>query len=321
MKVSSVQNIPNMVSNKELHNLFAKNNFAKGENGAVSKILTFKDTFQLSRKTGHYAENASYLFERPFGKEQQEAFKGFLALGKSKEFIKKHFNKLFLMFCILGRNSQNFSDANKIYSDNKDYAELIQNVAQNPPKKASVFDAIRRYKGIDCGKINSRLRGTYNEPNSRIDKEIKDLSKYIKTQVIKEPVKLYRGEGFEILNQTKLPNGLKFEDALLDAQYDKNKLKELNEMFLDYDIVAEQPSFMSTTMSKSYGNDFGHSGFYWELTTAPNTKACYVEPLMIDSCMKDEQEVVLQKGSKIRIKGAEFDEKLMKWCIKGEVFN
>ena len=321
MKISSVQSIPNMVSNKELNNLFAKNNFVKESDGAVSKVLTFKDSFILSKKTGHYAENASYMFERPFGKEQQEAFKGFLALGKSKEFISKYFNRLFLMFGVLCHNSQNFNDANKIYSDNKDYAELIQNVAVKPPKNSATLDAFRRYKGIDCGKINARLRGTYNEPDYRVDKEIKDISKYIKTQNIQNPIKLYRGEGFEILNNTKLPNGMKFEDALLDAQYDKNKLKELNEMFLDYDIVAEQPSFMSTTMSKSYGNDFGHSGFYWELTTAPNTKACYIEPLMIDSCMKDEQEVVLQKGSKIRIKGAEFDEKLMKWCIKGEVSN
>ncbi|MBR1753222.1 hypothetical protein IJ732_00145 [bacterium] len=323
MAISALKNIPTPLTAKEMKSQFLKHHFSRDLHGTVQKNLSSLDVFMLSGKTGHYASDIAKIAQTPFSAERQEDFQGFLALGKTKEFVCKYFERMFLLFNVLSQNSRQYRDANKIYQDNKDYSELFRNLVTKPPKNAATLDAFRHYKGIHCGGINGVLRGESNIKDKTINSEIKKISKYLNKQVIKENVKLYRGEGFEVLNKVQLNNGktIDLEKELEEARFDKKRLQKLNEMFLDNEVIAHQPSFMSTTISKDLCNEFGHSGFYWELTTAPNTKAAYIEPLVINSCMDDEREVLLQKGSNIKIKGVEFDEKYLKWCVKGEVSN
>lgn len=315
--------IPAIVNDRELESLFIKNNFLKNANGSFNKILSLKDAFCITKKTGTYAGDFSNIIRKPVTQEIKEAFKGFLALGKTKEFITKNFMGLFAMFSILNHNDGlRFNNGESIYSNYKNYSELFNNVITNPPKKASILTAFRRYKGFDCGKINGRLRGTYDLKDKQIDSEIKDIKNYINTQVIKEPVRLYRGEGLDVLESVKMQDGtsVNLAQMLLDATKDKDKTNKLNEFLLDNDVVATQPSFMSTTTNPFVAKDFGGCQIFWDLKTAPNTKAAFIEPMQINSRMY-EDEVLLQAGSKIRIQEAKFDEDQGIWFLRGEVFN
>jgi hypothetical protein len=328
MKIQTFSNISygnyvSKVSDKDLDKLFIKNNFLKDSNGNFSKILSFKDKFLITKKTGNNSGFIRDLLSKPFSKERKEAFKGFLDIWNDNDFIAKNFVKMFALFSVLNHNSRHFDDANKIYSDNKEYKELFQNIITNPPKNSNVLDAFRRYKGVDCGKINRSMRAYEKSDDSRVNKEIKQIGKFLNTQVIKNPIKLYRGEGFEILSNITLADGssINLDELLQDALYDKNKLDKINKMLVQKDVSVVQPSFMSTTTSKILCNDFGHSGFYWDLTTSPNTKAAIIEPLNVQSCMDDEHEILLQANSKIKILEAKYDDIYQKWCIKGEVSN
>lgn len=315
--------IPSLITDKELEGLFIKNNFYKNADGSFNKLISLKDAFCITKKTGTYAGDFAEVIRKPVTKETKDAFKGFLALGKTKEFITKNFLGLFAMFSILRNNDGlRFNCGEAIYSNYKNYSEMFRNIITNPPKKGSVLESFKQYKGLDCGKINGRLRGTYDLKDKKVDNEIKDLKKYIDTQVIKEPISLYRGEGTDILEKVKMRDGstVNFAQMLLDATKDKEKTQKLNEFLLDHDVVATQPSFMSTTTNPFLAKDFGGGQIFWDLKTAPNTKACFIEPLQIKSPMY-EDEVLVQAGSKIRIKEAKFDENQGIWFLRGEVFN
>ena len=248
-----------------------------------------------------------------------EPLKGFLSIFNDKNFVKNCFSKLYVLFNVLNKNSYHFNDANKIYTENKNYSELYSNIVKNPPNNAKIFDAMRRYQGVDCGKINRSLAENEN-PNKIVKSEIKILKEYLDSQNLSTPITLFRGESLNALGAVKADNRtIDLKKMLLDVQFDNKKMESLNTFLKSSDVTLEKPSFMSTTMSKRVCLDFGHESFYWQLTTAPNTKACLVSPLTEDKNLNNEKEVLLQAGSKIKIKGAFYDDKNSIWCLKGEV--
>ncbi|MBR1753223.1 hypothetical protein IJ732_00150 [bacterium] len=320
----------NKISTEEFENLLTENNFKKNKKGGFKKKFSAKEFKDVMKPYG--IRNYDYgldLYEKmcqPLKQQEQENLKDFLEKGNNKEYSKNNFNKLFMMFSFLTKG-KDYKEVKKVLDYNQKCVQVFQNYASNPPNPSS-YDALKSYKGNGFAYINDELRST--EPSFAlyrffINNKIRNISSFIDTQVIKEPISLYRGENITYsLADVKTSDGktINLAKKMFDAanSCENEEIDKLREFVLDNELSAIQPGFLSTSLSRNTASAFSFSaprdkGCIFEFKTAPNTKGAFADI----SPGLDEYEVLLQKGSKIKINDMFYDHGT--WIIQAEVSN
>ena len=127
---------------------------------------------------------------------------------------------------------------------------------------------------------------------------------------ISQPLKVYRGEGHEVLNSFILSNGEYFGDAIKRAieLEDKAKINKIIAEILGGEIT--QPRFMSTAYNKRQSMLFVKRceglGILWEIDVPKGAKGLYIDPF--NSVNEAETEVLFARNRKLRIMDAFVDE-------------
>ena len=325
--VLSVLNPQKALTKEDVTALFIKNGFKKNNKGQIFKQLTMAEEKKLNAIYGSRSEKIKDYFE-PSGQEIQKEFREFLDLGNNLNIAKKDFNGMFITFSNMYENMQQYDVTKNLFKQKPAYLQLVQNAAQTLPQNKDVVKSLEYYKGCGYKFINDALNSNLT-PRPETLSEIKNISSYIDTQCIKTPIKLYRGTGFEALDNIELSDGSKLNlgSMMREAAKHNNtkKINKIREYILDHDVKAHNAGFLSTSLDKDIAKDFAkptsisENGIIFELTTKPNTKGVYMEALGINNILTAENEVLLQKASDITIKDCNFVDG--QWIIKGEVSN
>lgn len=184
----------------------------------------------------------------------------------------------------------------------------------------STMEALSAYKG-SSSKINGALSAMKNnpsyDPDSYTKQQIEAITQYIDTQSISEDIKVYRGEGYEVLDSVEL-NGKKLSTLMHDAAYfsDQQEIDNLILMIEQGNYVAHQERFMSTSLLKD--SAFSDS-IVWELDVPAGSKGVFLEGCNISGSLSNECEYLLQRDCRILIKHADFKDG--KWHLKGSIVN
>lgn len=325
--VISVLNPPKAVTKEDVNNLFIKNGFKKNKNGQFYKKLTALEEQRIDARYGSKSKKIKDYFN-PNGQEIQKEFREFLDIGNNYNIAKKNFEGMFIAFSNMYENMMQYDVTKNLFKQRPSYLQLVQNAAQTLPQNKDVVKSLEYYKGCGYKFINDALSSKLT-PRPDTLSNIKDISSYIDTQCIKNPIKLYRGTGYDALDNIKLSNGSKLNlgSIMRDAanKNDTKKINKIREYILDNKVKAHNAGFLSTSLDKDIAKDFAkptatsESGIIFELTTKPNTKGAYMEALGINNILTAENEVLLQKGSDITIKDCSFVNG--QWIVKGEVSN
>lgn len=326
--IAAAAMIKKEVSVNDIEKKLTENGFVKDEYGEFSKTFSPEEANELSNKIGPHINEYRKIFKTPLQKETLILFKDFLNIDKEKgaKLLEKNFNKTLTTFLILGYNGRLKSFIDKC-KENKNYFGLIENIANCDIE--SHLKSIASYKTDTLCSINFVLRKQYADNTkipSHMQTEINNISNCINTQPIKNPIKLYRGEGYEVLSKVKLENGktLDLAKLMLKAKESNNpqKIKKVRELILNHEIKAFQPGFLSTSTNKRIGEKFACSNcILWEITTKPKTKGVFVEGLNITGYYSSEDEVLLQKGTTLKINDAKYDKETKNWIICAEASN
>lgn len=311
-----------------IENKLLKSGYQKDENGNLIKKFTPQQKEELEKKYGYPHKNFVKLYETPLKPQDLKEFKEFAEINKEKgkKLYNNHFDNLFLTYLIMKNNGM-ISSFQADCQNNKDNYTLVENIVKSNP---SEYVGIASDYKADCSsEWSTALRVQANDSGYKMDKftqnSINKLSDFINTQTVPESVKLYRGEGYEVLNNVQLDNGkiINLGDMMKEAATynDENMINEIKELVLDNEITAVQPGFMSTTLNHGMSDAFALNRIDWEFEVAPNTKGAYIDASNLVNLFSRENEVLLQKGSKIKIKDIEFDNEKCVWKLKAEVSN
>lgn len=235
----------------------------------------------------------------------------------------KHFDDMLTMFCNVKFNNQ----LDKLHD--KTFYTMITDTIMNMPDEKTI-KAFNQYKGkvYEEGLAKTTqmyLRG--NSPESKNDKNVQDfiknISSYIDTQKVPEGSKIYRGERFYVLDNVKLQDGKDFNLTELMKKAAESKkpedMQKVKDLIKDKKPTATQPAFMSASLTSE--GEFERKGWiFWELEVEPNTKGVYLDGINT-SFYTFQQELLLQKGSKIKIEDATYDASRDIWHMKGKVSN
>lgn len=321
--IASVTMVKPAVTRKDIEDKLVQHGFEKNEEGKFKKNISSKKEEELKQKMSFFVKNYKKYFEKPLQDYTIDWFKDFLNIDSNvgHKLLNKYFDNTFLTYMILGHNCRLKTFMEKCRED-KNYFGLIENIA-NSDMENSIY-SFASYKMDSSSDMNNELRKKAKNPEYEIPehlkKDIDNFSSYIDTQVIKNPIKLYRSEGYEVLQAVKFGDGkiINLAKIMHDAN-EKDKENELvnqiREFVQDNKLTAIQAGFMSTSMNQERGSDFFKKGFIWEITTAPNTKGVFVEGLNISSRYPSEDEVLLQKGTTLTINDIKFDKKEKRWTV------
>jgi hypothetical protein len=320
----------NKISDNELAQMFLSHNYKQNKKGEFKKKFSLKDFIADIKFCGSFwlDEWADIMIEKfkKVTKQKQANFKDFLEIKNNKQIAQTNFEKMYQLFTMLNMSVSDFSSIKNMIKGNENLVQVYQNFVKNPPNLKE-YGALKDYKRNTYIQINNSLRKndkTGLPIKGDIKTYIKVISNYINTQVIKNPIKLYRIDNIEDCLQTvKMEDGstINLGEMMVNASKAKNQQEEIlkiKEFILDHKLTAKQPAFMSTSSSLDFvrrmiKDNENYSQF--EFTTKPNTKGCFEDVL---SCLY-ENEVLLQKGSVIEIKDIDFKGK--NWKIKAEVSN
>ena len=217
--------------------------------------------------------------------------------------------------------------------------DVVLNIAKtNPPVTAAQKEAFEHYKGCGYTAINTALenaaKGKPIAPS--VKAEIAQIQSFINTQVINEPIKVIRGEGYEVLNSVTFPDGTTFplaaemQKALnyYKATEDKSLIENLKKFINSKVCVATQEHFMSATLAGPMPYIGKEKPVHWDLLVEKGSKGAFLEGINFDGGSHSETEILLQKDSKIVITGidVEYDKKDKKhgdhkWKLIGTVSN
>jgi hypothetical protein len=298
--------------------------FSKDENGNLRKTFSDNEKEQLKEKFGFVHKNYIKLLETPITKEDLNNFKKFIHLGgeEGKKLYSSNLSNLFLVYRIMD-NSCMIPKFEQHCQENKSNYDFIKNIVKG--NLVNSLETVSQYKSDCASDINNTLRNLNVSKSPSVKKTIDNLSSFLSTQTVPEDIKLYRGEGYEVLNMVKV-NDTKYIDLgqmMKEAAIyeDDALINEVRELILDNDIEAVQPGFTSTSLSKKRTEIFSNNRLVWEFTPEPNTKGSYVDAINLINFYASEDEVLLQKNSKIKIKDAEYDKEKMVWNIKATISN
>lgn len=181
------------------------------------------------------------------------------------------------------------------------------------------LESLVSYKATS-GYINPALTSMKNDPSyippADIKAQIDSITQYIDSQSTSQPMKVYRGEGYEVLDSVEI-NGKKLSSLMMEAElsYDQQKIDNLIDMIEQGNYVAYQERFMSTSLLKKHA--FKNTEIAWELDVPAGSKGVFLEGCNISGSLSNECEYLLQRGCKILIKEMEY--KNGQWYIKGSI--
>lgn len=203
------------------------------------------------------------------------------------------------------------------------HLDLLTNVVKS---KCSLEaqEALNMYKGSSSVKINEALttpRWKKRYLDSNVKSMIDNMSSYIETQVIKEPTKVYRSEGYEVLKSIKCLKGNRLHATLAEASKRANNgdfelvNRVINEV-KNHKFNIIQKRFMSTSMIEDVNIN---NNIKWELEVPAGSKGVALDAINVSGLAVGEHELLLQKGSQINI--TDIDYKAGVWHLKGIVNN
>ena len=186
----------------------------------------------------------------------------------------------------------------------------------NKPKYA--IKALLEYK-YDASNINKAL--SYGEGNPEIFDQIKRIEKFLNSQVLKNKMQVYRGEGtFGIFDSVVLDekNNITLRNALEtvtnNIESGKCTKKELTNflknVFLGQKVTQQR--FMSTAIEPAAIEQYAQK-VYWNINVPAKTRGSIIESYNVER--QSEAEFLLQRDSQLLIKKAKYDSKKQRWKI------
>lgn len=314
---------------EDIKQKFIERNYKKSGDGSLYRKVSPKEKSQIDAKYGSFADAYRYILLKPVTKDDLTEFKEFLDIDKKagQKMFNENFDQLYLSYSILKRSGayKNFIETSK---KDKNYFELFSNLI-NANLDENAMKVFTSYKTDSTSSLNFELREKSRNRKHKIpdyiQRKLDGISSYIDTQKISNPVKLYRGEGYQVLNGMKMPNGktLDLGKMMLDASLSNNKSKinKIKELVADNEISTTQTGFLSTTINKNVSDRFARDQVVWEFETAPDTKGIFIEGLNMFGIYSDEEEVLLQKNSKITLTDIDFNQNNGVWYVKAKVSN
>lgn len=310
------------ITKKDIEDKLLQHGFEKLENDEYKKDISAEKEEELRGKMSFFVKNYKKYFDKPLQQYTIEWFRDFLNIDSNvgHKLLDKNFDNTLLTFLILGNNCRLKTFETKCEED-KNYFGLIENIAKSDMENN--LYSFAAYKMDSDSAMNMELRKKAKNPDYEIQaylkKDIDNISNYIDKQIIKNPIKLYRSEGYEILDNVQTDDGkvVNLSEMMLKAKEndDAEIVNQIREFVLDNKVTAIQDGFMSTSISKERGTDFFKNGIAWEITTAPNTKGVFVEGLNISAMYPSEDEVLLQKGTKLLINDIQYDKDEKRWTV------
>jgi hypothetical protein len=298
----------------------------KGENYLI-KTLPKEELKFYEETTGRgadvYLKNVMNL-----SKEDTASFKEFLNINPKlgNKMFNENFENLLITFCNVKFNNQ----LNKLKHD-KNFYNLITNIITNPPSYETKV-SLNNYKGKvyekgiakDAQKyLRDKAVDSNVDTSDDVKKFIKNISSYIDTQKLPENMHLYRGERLYIMQNAQLGNGntINLAEKMQNAAESKNyqNIEDVKSFIKNNDITVTQPAFMSTSVNQDSGFE-RKDWIFWDLTTDANTKGIYLDGLNT-SFYTFQEELLVQKGAKIKIKDVSYDANKNIWYLKGNVSN
>lgn len=315
------------LSTVQVQNLVAKNGFTLDSYGSYSKKLDQATKDKMFQQYGSYASTLISKIETPLNSNDLECLKLMLNVGNGKyiSMWQKDMNALVQLYQNI-KESGVFTNLSQMPPAKWD---AIFNIAKAQPITAAQLDAIIDYKGCGYMSINGALTNKKKmgvKLSNSMQSAVDDIQSYINTQVLKEPITVYRGEGPEVLESVKLANGKTLAQAMEDAKSaylksnpkDETLIKNLINDVLNNNYVATQERFMSTSLLKGHG----FSGtINWELNVPKGSKGVFLEGINVHGSCQTECELLLQKDSKITITDIDYDYSSDQWKLKGSVMN
>ena len=311
--------------------------YKKDKENNFKKNFSEKQVNELKNKYGKYSESFRNIFEKPISKEDIVDFKKFINMDKERGIKAYHnnFEKLFQTFCILKENN----NLDVIEKHGKNAFNLVLEYVEKEDYKKNILEDIFLYKeDAHFGKgraMQYALEQKNADTGFKIDKDVKqsidNLSKTIDEHVLPKDLILYRIEKPRAtLTQVKV-NGKNMDLAsmMMDASKsgDINKINEVKEFVLDNEIQAKNPRFMSTSLENNMNKTglknlvLTKTSFLWKMKVKPNTKGLYIESFNAPGQYAEQNEVILQKGSKLSIENLDYNPKRKTWIIDATVSN
>lgn len=334
-----IKTSPKGISTEDIENKLKEKGYRKNEYDYYQlPEVSEEKAARIKEKYGKvYGDNMIWKYKNDFEPGDIEKLKNFLNIDKKmgEKMLNKHFDNLMDTYLTLTARPD-FNLGMKL-RENKELYTLITNIITTDFDKNSL-ESVYNWKGKShvsvAGDAQNFLRGC----NKTISKDAKEftenLSKAIDTQKLPESITLYRREGMEVLKSIMAHSDRKLNLSLIMQEISKmehpeDELKKLKEFIADNEITAVQPSFMATSVDKDLVNHFegpkgpdgGDKNIIWTFNVAPNTKGLYIEALNASGLAFYEQEVLLQKGTKITLEDIDYNKMNGMWKIKARVSN
>ncbi|MDO5436575.1 MAG: ADP-ribosyltransferase [bacterium] len=240
--------------------------------------------------------------------------------GKYAEYFSENMTELVAFYKVLR------SGSDSVFHNFDKFTPAQWDAIMNTTKYKVPIDtveALASYKGSSYY-INSALtqmkKNPSYSPSGDTMKYIDSITSYIDTQAISQPMTVYRGEGYQVLESVKVGNktlAQLMQEAAVGG--DTSKITSLIDMVESGgNYVATQERFMSTSL---LSNSSFHDALMWELEMPAGSKGVFLEGANITGSLNSEVEYLVQRGSKIRIKQMDYDYKKHRWHLKGELIN
>ena len=335
-----IKNAPKEITPEDIEKKFTEHGYIKNEYDAYSlQNLSDENLSRIKNKYGKiYSDHIRWKYQMSeFDSDDIKKLNQFLNIDKKtgRKILNENFDDLMDTYMTL--TASPVFNLNSKISQNKELYTLITNVITTPFDKNKI-ESVYNWKGKShtgvAGTAQSFLREHKTGMPAEAQEFTDNLSKAIDTQKLPESITLYRREGMEVLKTIMAHNDRKINLALVMQEISKmehpeEELKKLKEFILDNEITAVQPSFMATSIDKDLVNHFegpkgpdgGDANIIWTFNVAPNTKGLYIEALNADGTAFNEQEVLLQKGTKIKIEDIDYNKFNGMWKIKATVSN
>lgn len=183
-------------------------------------------------------------------------------------------------------------------------------------------EPLMRYK-YSSRAINQGISNGY--ASEKVQNYIKSIEKFLNTQVLKSDMNLYRGEGdFRIFNKVVIDKekNITLQSALekFTAEIEGGKCSEeeikkfIYNKILPYKI--EQERFLSTTIEPEAGERYAQTVF-WHIKAPKGTKGSMIESYNVER--ESEAEILMQKGTNLLIKKANFNKLKNRWELWAEL--
>ena len=316
------------LSDVQVQNLLTKNGFTLDSFGNYYKKLNQAAKDEIFNQYGSYGSKIIQKLEQPLTASDMQNIKLMLNVnnGKYISLWQKDMNALIQLY----RNIEGSGIFSNLSQMDAAKWDAIFNIAKTTPITANQLDDFRYYKGSGYQTINNALTNKKKNGtpiSAATQAKIDNIQSYISTQVLKEPIKVYRGEGPEVLASVKLANGKSLDKAMAEAKNiylssgskkDKSAINKLINEVLNNNYTATQERFMSTTMLKGHGFV---DEINWELDVPKGTKGVFLEGINVHGSCQTECEFLLQKDSKIIITDIDYDYNSNRWILKGTVMN